>query len=149
MTSIRLLPYLLYFFGIAFDISAAITVAGMVLHQETISACKGAMYVCLVFYCGTKICAQLFFIERAHAVKKGLKTRLKDPFWLFFVLVVIIGFGTIVILVFLAPVGIVDGGDGQCRIGLPRKAVMTLMAYDILINLALTGVFLMLLRPLF
>ncbi|KAK5130750.1 hypothetical protein LTR08_001695 [Meristemomyces frigidus] len=150
MSFIRLLPYLLYFFGIGFDISASVSVAGMGLHQESIAACRGAMYVCLVFYCAVKVCVQLFLIERAYAIRKSSgKKRLDDPLWLLFMLVVILGFGTIVILAFMAPVGIVDEGDGQCRIGLPQTSVLVLLTYDILINLALTGVFVMLLRPLF
>ncbi|KAK6392037.1 hypothetical protein LTR65_004162 [Meristemomyces frigidus] len=150
MTFIHLIPFLLYFFGIGFDIAAAITVAGMGLQQETILACKGAMYVCLVFYCGTKVCVQLFLIERAHVVRKVTgKKRLDDALWLLFMLIVVVGFGTIAILAFMAPVGMVDEGDGQCRIGLPRKATMVLMTYDIMINFALTGIFLMQLRPLF
>lgn len=140
---------MLYFFGIAFDLSAAVTVAGMGLRQETMKGCKGAMYVCLVFYCATKITVQLFLIERAHAVKKQMDQRIKDTFYTTFAGVIIVGFGTIAILAFIAPVGIVDEGDGQCRIGLPRKAVMVLMVYDILINLILTGAFLIKLHPLF
>ncbi|KAI7344287.1 hypothetical protein KC320_g8913 [Hortaea werneckii] len=149
MTLIHLIPFLLYFFGIAFNLSAAVTVAGMGLQQASIPACKGAMYVCLVFYCATKICVQLFLLERTHAVKKGIKKRINDPFWITFMGVVIVGFGTIAILAFLAPIGMVDEGDGQCRIGLPRKAVMILMTYDILINIILTGAFLCQLHPLF
>lgn len=125
MTFIRLLPFLLYFFGIGFDIAAAITVAGMGLQQESIVACKGAMYVCLAFYCGTKVCVQLFLIERAHIVRRVTgRKRLDDALWLLFMLIVIVGFGTIVILAFMAPVGMVDKGDGQVCIHRSRRAPM-------------------------
>lgn len=149
MTFIHLIPYLLYFFGIAFDISAAVTVSGLGLRQAKVPACRGAMYICLVFYVSVKVCVQLFLIERAHAVRYRLKKRLHDALWVVFMLVVFVGFGTIATLAFIAPVDIVDQEDGQCRIGLPRTAVMVLMTYDILINIALTVVFLVLLRPLF
>lgn len=148
LTIIRLLPYLLCFIGIGFDIAGSVTVALLGLHHATATSCKGAMYVCLVFYCSTKICVELFLIERAHAVRHKLKRRIHDPVWLVFMFILICGFGTIAVLAFIAPVGVVNSDDGQCRIGLPRKAVMVLMTYDILMNIALTGVFVLLLRPL-
>lgn len=148
MTFIRLLPYVLCFIGIAFDIAGSITVALLGLHHATAASCKEAMYICLAFYCSTKVCVELFLIERAHAVRHKLKRRLHDPVWLAFMFILICGFGAIAILAFIAPVGVVNRGDGQCRIGLPRKAVMLLMTYDILMNIALTGVFIVLLWPL-
>ncbi|KXL46185.1 MAG: hypothetical protein FE78DRAFT_146676, partial [Acidomyces sp. 'richmondensis'] len=148
LTFIRLLPYVLCFIGIAFDIAGSITVALLGLHHATAASCKEAMYICLAFYCSTKVCVELFLIERAHAVRHKLKRRLHDPVWLAFMFILICGFGAIAILAFIAPVGVVNRGDGQCRIGLPRKAVMLLMTYDILMNIALTGVFIVLLWPL-
>ncbi|KYG49970.1 hypothetical protein M433DRAFT_58141, partial [Acidomyces richmondensis BFW] len=138
----------LCFIGIAFDIAGSITVALLGLHHATAASCKEAMYICLAFYCSTKVCVELFLIERAHAVRHKLKRRLHDPVWLAFMFILICGFGAIAILAFIAPVGVVNRGDGQCRIGLPRKAVMLLMTYDILMNIALTGVFIVLLWPL-
>ncbi|KAK1052476.1 hypothetical protein LTR74_016497 [Friedmanniomyces endolithicus] len=128
---IRMLPYFLYTFGILFNIAAALSISGTFnLTRE--KDCRGAMYVCLVFYVATKT---------------SLK-RLQDWIWLLFMFVLIVGFGTIAILAFMAPVGILDPIDKQCRIGLPRTSVMVLMTYDILINIALTAVFVALLLPL-
>ena len=144
---LRTLPLLLFFFGIAFNLSASLAVNGLDL--TTKPACRGAMYICLVFYVGVKVCVQLFLIERAHVVRANSKRRLHDFFWLTGVFVVTVGFGTIAVFAFLGPVAEVDPLDGQCRIGLPRKSTMVLMAYDIFINLAMTAVFLALLRPMF
>ncbi|KAK0328755.1 hypothetical protein LTR54_000193 [Friedmanniomyces endolithicus] len=144
---IRMLPYFLYMFGILFNIAAALSISGTFnLTRE--KDCRGAMYVCLVFYVATKTCVQLFLIERAHAARARSLKRLQDWIWLLFMFVLIVGFGTIAILAFMAPVGILDPIDKQCRIGLPRTPVMVLMTYDILINIALTAVFIALLLPL-
>jgi hypothetical protein len=143
-----MLPYCLYVFGMGFDIASAVTVANLCLYQVTDHGCKGAMYVCLVFYCSTKIAVQAFLIERAHAVRHKLKKRLEDWIWISFVVITILGFGTIVILAFRAPQGKVNPSDQQCRIGLPRVATMVLMTWDILINVSMTATFIVLLQPL-
>ncbi|KAF2773523.1 hypothetical protein EJ03DRAFT_370948 [Teratosphaeria nubilosa] len=148
MTAIRVLPFLLYFFGIGFDLASGVTVANLGLHQTNDRGCKSAMYVCLVFYCGAKIVVQAFLIERAHAVRHKLKKRLNDWIWISFMVVTVLGFGTIVILALRSPDGSVDSNDHQCRIGLPRVAVMVLMTWDILINISLTCTFIILLLPL-
>ncbi|KAK1006765.1 hypothetical protein LTR54_006522 [Friedmanniomyces endolithicus] len=144
---IRMLPYFLYMFGILFNIAAALSISGTFnLTRE--KDCRGAMYVCLVFYVATKTCVQLFLIERAHAARARSLKRLQDWIWLLFMFVLIVGFGTIAILAFMAPVGILNPIDKECRIGLPRTSVMVLMTYDILINVALTAVFIALLLPM-
>ncbi|KAH9828298.1 hypothetical protein Tdes44962_MAKER02463 [Teratosphaeria destructans] len=148
MTAVRVLPYLLYFFGIGFDLASGVTVANLGLHQTNDQGCKSAMYVCLVFYCGAKIVVQAFLIERAHAVRHKLKKRLNDWIWITFMVVTVLGFATIVTLALRSPNGSVDPNDHQCRIGLPRVAVMVLMTWDILINISLTCTFLILLLPL-
>ncbi|EMC97083.1 hypothetical protein BAUCODRAFT_437890 [Baudoinia panamericana UAMH 10762] len=145
ITLIQSIPYFLYFFGIAFDIAAALTVIGIDLSSHP--HCRAAMYVCLVFYCGTKINILLFLIERAH-LARGKQKRRKDWVWLSFMFALVAGLGTIIILAFMAPNGFIDPDDAQCRIGLPKTAVMVLMVYDILMSIALTGVFVMLLCPL-
>ncbi|KAK0882035.1 hypothetical protein LTR87_004204 [Friedmanniomyces endolithicus] len=144
---IRMLPYFLYTFGILFNIAAALSISGT-FHLTREKDCRGAMYVCLVFYVATKTCVQLFLIERAHAARARSLKRLQDWIWLLFMFVLIVCFGTIAILAFMAPVGILDPIDKQCRIGLPRTSVMVLMTYNILINIALTAVFVALLLPL-
>ncbi|TKA61372.1 hypothetical protein B0A55_12014 [Friedmanniomyces simplex] len=144
---IRMLPYFLYAFGILFNIAAALSISGTFKLTRD-KDCRGAMYVCLVFYVATKTCVQLFLIERAHAARARSLKRLQDWVWLVFMFILIVGFGTIAILAFMAPVGVVDPHDKQCRIGLPRTSVLVLMTYDILINIALTVVFIVLLLPL-
>lgn len=145
MSFIRILVFLLYAFAIAFVATAAILQSGMDL--STIASCRAAVYICLVFYVGTKVLVQLFLVERAHAVRYRLKRRRQDWLWLISVAIIVLGFGSIAGVAFAYPITEI-AEDRKCRIGVPTKVTIPLIVYDILINAALTGVFVVLLRPL-
>ena len=127
-------------------LSAAILESG--LNLSTVSSCKAAIYLCLTFYVGSKVCVQMFLVERAHAIRYKLKRRSDDVIWIVSMLIVAIGFGTIAVFAFMYPIADIAKSDGQCRIGLPLKVTVPLLTYDITINAALTAVFVALLRPL-
>lgn len=63
------------------------------------------------------------------------------------VAIIVLGFGSIAGAAFAFPIADI-ADDHKCRIGVPTKVTVPLIAYDILINAALTGVFVALLRPL-
>ena len=67
--------------------------------------------------------------------------------WLVSVGIIVLGFGTIAGVAFAYPFAEI-GDDFKCRIGVPTKVTVPLIMYDILINVALTAVFVVLLRPL-
>ena len=137
--------FLLYTFAIAFVATAAILQSGLDL--STLPSCRAAIYTCLVFYVGSKVLVQLFLVERAHAVRYRLKRRRQDWVWLVSVAIIVLGFGTIAGVAFAYPFAEI-GDDFKCRIGVPTKVTVPLITYDILINVALTAVFVVLLRPL-
>jgi hypothetical protein len=137
--------FLLYFFAIAFVAVTAILQSGLDL--STVSSCRAAIYVCLVFYLGSKVFVQLFLVERAHAVRYRLKRRIEDRVWLTFVAIIVLGFGSITGVAFAYPVANL-ASDEKCRIGSPTKVTLPLLVYDILINVGLTVVFVALLQPL-
>lgn len=143
---IRILVFTLYFASIAFVATAAILQSGLDL--STIGSCRAAIYVCLVFYVGSKVLVQLFLVERAHAVRCRLKRRRHDWIWLVSVAIIVLGFGSIAGLAFAEPIADLAVSDKKCRIGVPAKVTVPLIVYDILINVALTGVFVALLKPL-
>jgi hypothetical protein len=145
LSFIRILVFLLYFFAIAFVATAAILQSGLDL--STIASCRAAIYTCLVFYVATKVLVQLFLVERAHAVRYRLKRRRQDWIWLASVTIIILGFGSIAGVAFAFPIADI-ADDHRCRIGVPTKVTVPLITYDIMINAALTGVFVALLRPL-
>lgn len=137
---------MLYFAAIAYVATAAILQSGLDL--STIGSCRAAVYVCLVFYCGSKVLVQLFLVERAHAVRYHLKRRCRDWIWVISLAIIILGFGSIAGIAFVYPIADLAHSDHRCRIGVPAKVTIPLITYEILINLALTGVFVALLRPL-
>ena len=145
LSFIRILVFLLYFFAITYVATAAILQSGLDL--STLASCRAAIYVCLVFYVGSKVLVQLFLVERAHAVRYRLKRRQQDWVWVASVAIIIVGFGGIAGLAFAYPIADI-AEDNKCRIGVPTKVTLPLLVYDILINVALTGVFIALLRPL-
>ena len=57
ITFIRTLVYMLYGLAIAFVLAAAALESGMDLH--TLRSCRAAIYICLIFYVGGKVCIQI------------------------------------------------------------------------------------------
>lgn len=139
--------YLLYAVAFGFNLAAAVTVTNL-YGRKTIANCRAAMEVCLIFFVALKILVQLFMIERSHAIRAGWQRRKDDRIWLVSVLCCSISTGLLAIVAFMAPLAQIFPESGECRIGLPRKAAMLLMAYDLVVNLCLAGIFLVLLRPI-
>lgn len=74
--------------------------------------------------------------------------RFRDGVWISGSLIVLVGFGSVAIAGFVWPVKKSPGGDGRCRIGLRGPISVSLLTFDISINVALTLIFIYLLRPL-
>lgn len=64
------------------------------------------------------------------------------------IIILILGFGTIAVLGYLNPYAALSPSSGQCKIGVPFEVTIPLLSFDIIINAALTVVFIGLLRPL-
>ncbi|KAF2861864.1 hypothetical protein K470DRAFT_256412 [Piedraia hortae CBS 480.64] len=143
----RLIPMVLYVLAISFTFATAITVSGMGMAPATNTYCRNIMYACLAFYLAIKFAMQFFLIERTHVVR-NFKRRREDPVWIGFVTVVFCGLTIITVLSFLAPIGNVSHVDGQCRIGVTQKGAMVLLGFDLFIEITLTAVFVVLLKPL-
>nr|POE90354.1 hypothetical protein CFP56_71079 [Quercus suber] len=146
MRMVRIIPYLLYATGIGFDVAAAVTVTNLTESRNP-ARCRIAMEICLVFFVILKSLVQLFLIERSRAIRARLKKRAEDAIWLVSSLICLTGTCALGIVAFISPLAERFPGSGECRIGLPRKATMILMFYDLSVNIGLTGVFLVLLRP--
>ncbi|KAI9891290.1 MAG: hypothetical protein M1814_002803 [Vezdaea aestivalis] len=145
MNMSRALVIAIYLCGIFFIASASLLQFGATI--STISRCKSAIIMCLVFYVGGKVLMYVFLCERMHAIRRNYLTRLQDHIWVMAIVVVIIGFGVIACLSFVYPVFDISKKDGRCRIGLPFKITLPLLIYDILVNSSLTIVFFWLVRP--
>ena len=80
----------------------------------------------------------VFLLERASS-NRGLR-RLRDPYWLAGIFIIVFGFGTIAIFAFIGPIVMVSKSAVQdCNIGLPLKALIPLLTYDVLVNIAVTA----------
>ncbi|KAF2192868.1 hypothetical protein K469DRAFT_503626, partial [Zopfia rhizophila CBS 207.26] len=142
-TSIMVL--VMYFFAMAFIVSTAVVETGQGLRTHHI--CYSAAIICLVFYTGSKGALYIFLLERAHIVRAPFMRRTRDPIWLAGLFIIVAGFGTIAIIGYISPVVDLPTIDGLCRIGLPARVSFPLLSFDVTINIALTSVFIYLLRP--
>ena len=107
--------------------------------------CRGAIYLCLVFYIGCKVTIYVFLVERAHMLR--LMRRLADKVFLIGIFILVCGFGPIAILAFKVPVASVSKVDGKCRIGLPLPVTIPLLTYDVLINVGMMAMYIWLALP--
>lgn len=103
--------------------------------------CRAAIDVCLVFYVGGKVFLYLFLVERAHQLVATKLPRNRDFIYLLGIAIVLFGFGVLAVFAFIHPVTSLSEIDGKCRIGLPLVITIPLLSYDIIINFALTFVF--------
>ncbi|KAI9752177.1 MAG: hypothetical protein M4579_005729 [Chaenotheca gracillima] len=143
--TIKVLMILIYLFATVFVISAVVMQYGFSL--TTLRRCHNAIILCLVFYVGSKVTLYAFLIERAYAIRSQRLRRFKDMGWIGGMLCLICGFGTISILAFVDPVYDLSEEDGRCHIGLPIKLTLSLLTFDICMNIGTTVLFLALLRP--
>jgi hypothetical protein len=136
---IRWLVICIYIVGILFISSSTILQYGFGLNVAPY--CKTAILLCLVFYLSAKVLMYLFLAERARLMCIPLVNRKHDLIWLANVAMIVIGFGIIAVLAFVYLVSEVSPTDGQCRIGLQLGITVALLAYDLFINMWLTGLF--------
>ncbi|KAF2798399.1 hypothetical protein K505DRAFT_394712 [Melanomma pulvis-pyrius CBS 109.77] len=142
----RILVLILNFLAVSFVTSAAVVESGLGLY--TSSVCHSAIAICLAFYLGSKVAMYTFLVERAHAMRAPYMPRRRDWIWLMGMLSIAGGFGSIAICGFLWPISDISSRDGRCRIGLPLKVTIPLLSFDVVINMALTAIFIYLLQPL-
>ncbi|KAL6706661.1 hypothetical protein ACN47E_005203 [Coniothyrium glycines] len=140
------LIFVLCFFSMAFVLSAAIIESGLSLATEEI--CHGAISICLAFYTGSKVTVYLFLVERTHALRAPYACRYRDWMWLVGTFVTLGGFSIIALLGYMWPVAELSEYDRRCRIGLRQYVTIPLLTFDIVLNIALTIVFVHLLSPL-
>jgi len=145
LTFTRALIFVLYFSSVTFVFSSALLVDG--LDFTKFHNCSGAVYVCVGFYFMCTGMKQLFLTERAHAVRAHRASRLRDPLWITGVTVIVLCLGCLFIFAMIFRIAEVTE-DGICEVGLPIPVITALLIYDILVNSALTTVFVCLLRPL-
>lgn len=148
LTPLQVLVLALNTFALTMVITQTILFFSLPLNTS-LTACRAAIYVCLPFYILAKVCMQLFLVERLHIIRWQHKRRCDDWIWVVSIAVIALGFGAIAVVALMYPIAkLATSHGGRCHIGLPYKVTIPLLTYDILINFALTGIFITLLYPL-
>ncbi|KAI0663639.1 hypothetical protein C8Q70DRAFT_906798 [Cubamyces menziesii] len=96
---------------------------------------------CIIFYATSKILIYLFLVEKVYVLWSGAarKKRLRSPIYLACLSVVGVYMGVAIFLI-LGRISYFRD-DGSCVIGLTRPASLTLLIYDLFVNVFLTSLF--------
>ncbi|KAL8796056.1 MAG: hypothetical protein Q9195_001632 [Heterodermia aff. obscurata] len=139
LTFQRILTILTYVVAMLFIFSNTIYLT--VFQTENYHVCHGTIDLCLGFYVCSKIIVYLFLLERASSIR-GLR-KLRDPYWIAGIVIIAGGFGTLAVFAFIGPMVVVSSDPRHdCQIGLPVKALVTLISYDGFLNMGLTILYL-------
>ncbi|KAL3423741.1 hypothetical protein PVAG01_05488 [Phlyctema vagabunda] len=144
LSAIHFLMLAIYIIGLASCMCSLILFYGYGTEDQ--SACHLAIITCLTFYLGQKLPIYIFLVERAHIVRAVTRTRLQDCYYVGGLLVVILGFGTLTVILFVWRTWSYDHAQKICRIGFSIQVAIALLVFDILFNLALTVLFVYFLR---
>lgn len=108
--------------------------------NSSFALCRGAILICLVFIAGSKAAVILFLMERAYIVHNVANIpRLRHPLYIANI-IICVPCAVLAILNFVYRINYYDQ-DGNCRIGMQRQVILPWVAFDMVINLYLTIVF--------
>lgn len=105
----------MYIIGITFCVLSLVLYYGY--GTQDLYACHLATITCLVFYLGQKIPLYMFLVERAHAVRSVTRTRLQDWVYLSGIVLIVLGFGSLTVALFVWSYWEYDPDTKLCRIG--------------------------------
>ncbi|CAE6489000.1 unnamed protein product [Rhizoctonia solani] len=136
----RLCVLLVFLDSWLFLFSTGILIGGVGMSSTFINCALG-IYACILLYAGSKILIYWFLIEKVHVVWGGThQPRLRSKvYW--GCLLTMAPYAVIVILMFIGRVAYFRD-DRACIIGLQKYASLSLLIYDLYINIFLTGMFL-------
>lgn len=165
VTSILVL--LMYTFVILFIACAAVLLQGQGLYNYNL--CFAAMWLCLISYTLPKLIMSViycfilsyiftsysrltvsrytFLVERIHVVRAPFIPRNQDKLYLACLFLMTVSLGGVAVNTYSSPVITMVPEDGRCHIGIPGRASIPFMVMDIVVDVALTSVFVYLLRP--
>ncbi|KAF7303552.1 hypothetical protein MIND_00584500 [Mycena indigotica] len=124
-----------------FMLSTGLLIFGVGM-QRNHYACAAGIYLCVTFYTMSKVFMYLFLSEKVFIVWAEHKMRrTRCPVYL--VCVGTIGlYVAIIVAMYFGRIAEFRAGDGACEIGLKPTASLPLVAYDLVINVLLTSLFL-------
>ncbi|KAK6988110.1 hypothetical protein R3P38DRAFT_3098313 [Favolaschia claudopus] len=125
-----------YFFLLA----SGILIFGVGLRRDGV-ACAAGIYLCVGFYTTSKLLIYCFLSEKVYIVwENGVRPRLRSPVYLVCLVTIVLYIG-VILAMFFGRIAEFRSGDGQCVIGLHPSASISLLAYDLYVNVLLTSLF--------
>ncbi|QRV86564.1 transmembrane protein [Ceratobasidium sp. AG-Ba] len=104
------------------------------------TSCSLGIFACIALYALSKILTYAFLMEKVHVVWGGAhQPRLKSPVYRI-CLITMTPYVVIVLLMLLGRIAFIRS-DGACVIGLKRLASLSILIYDLYINVFLTAMF--------
>ncbi|KAH6679673.1 hypothetical protein B0J14DRAFT_650057 [Halenospora varia] len=88
-----------------------------------------------------------FPVERVFIIRRSPKKRLRDPLYLFNTFGMLVPYCVVIVLNFYFRFSVYE--NGYCIIGMKKVAMIPLIAFDILVNVYLTSLFLIPIRGLY
>ena len=125
-------------------VSAAL-VSGQGLY--TYELCDAGTWVCLMFYIMAKGFVYAFLVERVYIVRAPFVQRSKDKVYIACLVPAMLMYAGISLNSYFWRVTQMHESDGRCHFGIRSQASIPILAVNIVTNVALTGVFFYLLKP--
>ncbi|KAF7315921.1 hypothetical protein MIND_00108800 [Mycena indigotica] len=122
-----------------FLFSSGLLIFGVGLQMNR-TACAAGIYLCVVFYCTSKVLIYLFLTEKVYIVWNTGTRRLRSPIFLICIGSVTF-YAAILLIMFFGRIHQFREGDSACVLGLKPTASIPLLSYDLYINLLLTVLF--------
>ncbi|KAJ7153840.1 hypothetical protein C8R46DRAFT_1268388 [Mycena filopes] len=141
ITWARLCILLIFLDSYLFILSAGLVLFGVGLQHDSGIACSAGIYLCVVFYASSKILIYSYLTEKVHIVWGGGEPRLTSPVYLICMGTVLLYVGVIIVML-IERIAYFRPGDGLCVIGLKPVASLSLLCFDLYINVLLTSLFL-------
>ncbi|KAK4454983.1 hypothetical protein QBC34DRAFT_104860 [Podospora aff. communis PSN243] len=136
---VQWLVFAIYADSFLFVFATAILQFGFGVDQS-IYICQSAILLCLVCYVTTKL-IYLFLVEKAYIIRSTCKKpRMRSKLYLFNSVGMMGIYTGVVVLNFMHRVAKLE--NGQCIIGMKKLAMIPLIAFDLIVNIYLTILFL-------
>ncbi|KAF9696182.1 hypothetical protein EKO04_006067 [Ascochyta lentis] len=135
----------MYIAVLCYIVVSAALVSGQGLY--TYALCDAGTWVCLMFYIMIKGIVYIFLCERVHVVRAPFVCRSKDKVYLACVVPAMLMYTAISVNSYIYRVTAMHDSDGRCHFGIKSVASIPILSVNLFTNIALTGIFFYLLRP--
>ncbi|KAH7197122.1 uncharacterized protein B0J16DRAFT_327501 [Fusarium flagelliforme] len=115
--------------------------------NSSFNICHGAILLCLICYVTTKILIYVFLVEKAHVIRSSTTRRRNSKLYLFNMITLLVGYGVVVVMNFMFRIARIV--NGECFIGMQKISMIPLIAFDAVVNVYLTILFLIPLKNLY